>query len=45
MNLKRKATKLGNFSYDEVLPRLKAELDRLISARGAHHASEATEGT
>jgi (E)-4-hydroxy-3-methylbut-2-enyl-diphosphate synthase len=43
VNLKRKATKLGNFSYDEVLSRLEAELDRLIAARGTHRASEATE--
>jgi hypothetical protein len=25
---------LGAFGYDEVLPRLKAELDALIAARG-----------
>jgi (E)-4-hydroxy-3-methylbut-2-enyl-diphosphate synthase len=34
VNLKRKAVKLGNFAYDEVLTRLKEELDRLIAARG-----------
>jgi (E)-4-hydroxy-3-methylbut-2-enyl-diphosphate synthase len=28
--LKRKETKVGSFSYSDVLPRLKAELDRLI---------------
>ncbi len=31
VNLKRKSQKLGTFSYDEVLPRLKVELDRLIA--------------
>jgi (E)-4-hydroxy-3-methylbut-2-enyl-diphosphate synthase len=31
VNLKRKAIKLGNFKYDEVLPRLRAEVDRLIA--------------
>lgn len=33
VNLKRKATKLGNFGYGEVLPRLRKELDRLIAER------------
>jgi len=33
VNLKRKARKLGNFKYDEVLPRLKNEIDRLIRER------------
>lgn len=31
VNLKRGSTPLGAFSYDEVLPRLKEELDRLIA--------------
>lgn len=31
VNLKRKSQKLGNFKYDEVLPRLKSEVDRLIA--------------
>ncbi|HZP46619.1 MAG TPA: (E)-4-hydroxy-3-methylbut-2-enyl-diphosphate synthase [Candidatus Binataceae bacterium] len=33
VNLKRKSQKLGNFKYDEVLPRLKAEVDQLIAER------------
>jgi (E)-4-hydroxy-3-methylbut-2-enyl-diphosphate synthase len=33
VNLKRGAADLGSFRYDEVLARLKAELDRLIAAR------------
>jgi len=36
VNLKRKAKKLGNFSYDDVLGRLRQELDRLIAQRAAH---------
>jgi len=35
VNLKKKDRKLGNFSYDDVLPRLRQELDRLIAERGA----------
>ncbi|MGO9062482.1 MAG: (E)-4-hydroxy-3-methylbut-2-enyl-diphosphate synthase [Candidatus Binataceae bacterium] len=35
VNLKRKAKKLGNFSYDDVLGRLRQELDRLIAQRAA----------
>jgi (E)-4-hydroxy-3-methylbut-2-enyl-diphosphate synthase len=31
VNLKRKSAKVGNFSYDEVLARLKEELDKLIA--------------
>lgn len=31
VNLKRKSETLGAFSYDEILPRLQQELDRLIS--------------
>lgn len=30
VNLKRKAVTLGAFTYDEILPRLRAELDQLI---------------
>ncbi len=33
VNLKRKDRKLGNFSYDDVLGRLRQELDRLIAER------------
>ena len=33
VNLKRGGTSLGAFSYQEVIPRLKAELDGLIAAR------------
>jgi len=33
VNLKRKGETVGSFGYDEVLPRLKRELDRLIEAR------------
>jgi len=35
VNLKRKATAVGAFTYDEILPRLKRELDALIEARTA----------
>jgi (E)-4-hydroxy-3-methylbut-2-enyl-diphosphate synthase len=31
VNLKRGGTSLGTFSYEEVLPRLRAELDTLVS--------------
>jgi (E)-4-hydroxy-3-methylbut-2-enyl-diphosphate synthase len=31
VNLKHKDRKLGNFGYDEVIPRLRKELDRLIA--------------
>lgn len=33
VNLKRGATKIGSFSYAEILGRLRAELDRLIAER------------
>jgi (E)-4-hydroxy-3-methylbut-2-enyl-diphosphate synthase len=33
VNLKRKSEKLGNFKYDEVIGRLKSEVDRLIAER------------
>ncbi len=35
VNLKKRDRKLGNFGYDEVLPRLRLELDRLIAERAA----------
>lgn len=35
VNLKRKDVKIGSFSYTDVLPRLRAELDRLIGERSA----------
>ncbi|MGH7986667.1 MAG: (E)-4-hydroxy-3-methylbut-2-enyl-diphosphate synthase [Candidatus Binataceae bacterium] len=35
VNLKRKDAKLGNFKYDQVLSRLKVEVDRLIAERSA----------
>ncbi|HSC08780.1 MAG TPA: (E)-4-hydroxy-3-methylbut-2-enyl-diphosphate synthase [Steroidobacteraceae bacterium] len=35
VNLKRKGEHLGAFRYDEILPRLREELDTLIAARGA----------
>jgi (E)-4-hydroxy-3-methylbut-2-enyl-diphosphate synthase len=34
VNLKRGSRKLGSFGYDEVLARLRLELDRLIAERG-----------
>ena len=34
VNLKRGGTQVGTFRYGEILPRLKAELDALIAARG-----------
>jgi (E)-4-hydroxy-3-methylbut-2-enyl-diphosphate synthase len=35
VNLKRKDVKVGAFSYQQVLPRLREELDRLIAERAA----------
>ncbi|MGH7814342.1 MAG: (E)-4-hydroxy-3-methylbut-2-enyl-diphosphate synthase [Candidatus Binataceae bacterium] len=35
VNLKKKARKVGFFGYDEVIPRLRIELDRLIAERAA----------
>jgi (E)-4-hydroxy-3-methylbut-2-enyl-diphosphate synthase len=35
VNLKRKTETLGAFTYDEILPRLRRELDELIAARSA----------
>jgi (E)-4-hydroxy-3-methylbut-2-enyl-diphosphate synthase len=34
VNLKRAGVALGAFRYDEILPRLKAELDALIKVEG-----------
>jgi (E)-4-hydroxy-3-methylbut-2-enyl-diphosphate synthase len=34
VNLKRGSTPLGAFSYEEIIPRLKTELDAMISQRG-----------
>lgn len=34
VNLKRGELEVGSYSYDEILPRLKDELDRLIGTRG-----------
>ncbi len=39
VNLKKKDRKIGYFGYDEVLPKLRAELDRLIAERSAAAAS------
>jgi (E)-4-hydroxy-3-methylbut-2-enyl-diphosphate synthase len=33
VNLKKKSVELGAFPYDEILPRLRAELDSLIAGR------------
>ena len=38
VNLKRKSKKLGNFKYDEVIGRLRLEVDRLIAERPAASA-------
>jgi len=35
VNLKKKDRKLGNFRYDDVLTRLRAEVDKLIAERSA----------
>lgn len=35
VNLKRKGTKVGSFSYADVLPKLREELDQLIEERAA----------
>jgi len=39
VNLKKKDKKVGFFSYDDVLPRLKIELDKLIALRAAASAN------
>jgi (E)-4-hydroxy-3-methylbut-2-enyl-diphosphate synthase len=33
VNLKRKTEELGAYPYDEILPKLKSELDALIASR------------
>jgi (E)-4-hydroxy-3-methylbut-2-enyl-diphosphate synthase len=33
VNLKRRSVELGAFPYDEILPRLRRELDTLIAER------------
>ena len=38
VNLKKGEESLGAYGYDEILPRLKAELDALIEAKGARPA-------
>jgi (E)-4-hydroxy-3-methylbut-2-enyl-diphosphate synthase len=35
VNLKRRTEALGAYTYDEILPRLRTELDALIEARAA----------
>jgi (E)-4-hydroxy-3-methylbut-2-enyl-diphosphate synthase len=40
VNLKIKNRKIGNFKYDEVLARLRAELDRLIAERSPASAQD-----
>ncbi len=44
VNLKRGPQLLGAYSYDEILDRLKEELDRLIEQRSAEQAPTAQEG-
>jgi (E)-4-hydroxy-3-methylbut-2-enyl-diphosphate synthase len=47
VNLKKRERKLGNFKYDEVLSRLKVEVDQLIAERselGAAQQAEVTDG-
>ena len=39
VNLKRGPESLGAYSYEEILPRLREELDRLIASRGATTAT------
>jgi (E)-4-hydroxy-3-methylbut-2-enyl-diphosphate synthase len=41
VNLKRGGEKVGAFGYDEVLVRLKEELDRIIAARAPHEEGRA----
>ena len=42
VNLKRKDVTLGAYSYDEVLAKLKDELDALIARRSASRAAHCT---
>jgi (E)-4-hydroxy-3-methylbut-2-enyl-diphosphate synthase len=39
VNLKRGSESIGAFGYDEILPRLRGELDALIEERSAGHAT------
>lgn len=39
VNLKKRSAELGAFAYDEILPRLRAELDKLIEGRAAATSS------
>ncbi len=39
VNLKKKETELGQYSYEEILPRLKSELDRVIEEKGFNSQS------
>jgi len=39
VNLKKGPLEIGAYSYEEILPRLKAELDRLLAERGATTAN------
>lgn len=41
VTLKRKETKIGSYGYRQVLPRLRAELDRLIAERAENAAGQA----
>ncbi|HVC94735.1 MAG TPA: flavodoxin-dependent (E)-4-hydroxy-3-methylbut-2-enyl-diphosphate synthase, partial [Pirellulales bacterium] len=38
VNLKRRSTELGAFPYDQILPRLKKELDAVIAGRASRPA-------
>jgi (E)-4-hydroxy-3-methylbut-2-enyl-diphosphate synthase len=42
VNLKRGETTIGQFRYDEILGRLRIELDKLIGERSVHTATEAS---
>ncbi|MHB9000809.1 MAG: flavodoxin-dependent (E)-4-hydroxy-3-methylbut-2-enyl-diphosphate synthase, partial [Thermoanaerobaculia bacterium] len=42
VNLKRGETAIGQFRYDEILGRLRTELDKLIGERAAQSATEAS---
>ncbi len=44
VNLKKKDVKVGNFSYTDVLARLREELDRLIADRGARGGGVRADG-
>ena len=40
VNLKKKDVKVGSYGYDDVLPRLREELDRLIAEREQHASAD-----